>query len=118
MFGERVLLPHLLTAFLGHLTAEGLHEVMHRGAALDELLDVIVEAVVGGVHVAEEGVATDWRDLDAVEHRSHGGSRPPCDVVVPEVLVATGLGRLLEADELGPARVGRDERMDLERTEA
>ena len=54
------------------------------------------------------GTSTAWRTAP-IE-----GMLAPGDVVVPEVLVAADVGRLLEPHQLGGAGVGRDERVDLE----
>ena len=105
-------------ALLGrHGVPEGLGEVVHRDEPVDLLPGRLVQRVVGGVHVREEGVAGGFGDLDGVQDGTHGRALPPGHVVVPRVLVATHLRRLLEADELGLARVGGQERVDLQGAE-
>ena len=116
--GLRVPGPELLHLPFGYLVLEGEHEVVHREQAVDALLDVVVEAVVGRAHVAEQGVAAGGRNLDGVQDGPHRGHLPPGDVMVPAVLEAAGVAPLLEAHQLGMLGVPGDERVDLQLAEA
>ena len=101
-----------------HGVPEGLGEVVHRVQRVDLLLRRLVQRVVGRVHVGEQGVAAHLGDLERVQDGSHGRALPPGDVVVPRVLVAAHLRRLLEAHQLGLPGVRRQEGVNLQLAEA
>ena len=82
------------------------------------LLPLVGQAVVGGAHVGEQGVAACLRHLDRVEDGEFGRLFAPGHVVVPQVFVATELLGLLEAGEFGELAVRGDERVELELAEA
>jgi hypothetical protein len=114
VFDRRVLLAHGVAVLRLDRVTEDLGVVVDGPEPVDALLQVPVEAVVGGAHVGEQGVAAHRRDLDGVQHRPERGTPAPRDVGVPAVLVATDGRFLLEPDEFGLVGVRRDERMDLE----
>ena len=58
---------------------------MHRRQAVDAVLDLVGQIVVGGGHVGVEGVA-ERRHLDGPQHRSHRGNLAEGAVAVPFVL--------------------------------
>jgi hypothetical protein len=97
---------------------EGVHEVVNRVEALDALLGLVIETLVGRHHVREERVAPDGRDLHRAEHGAEGWHLTPAHVAVPLVLVARHVRALLEADHVRMAVLRGDERMLLDRTEA
>ena len=109
-----VLGPHLGHLLGVHLSAEGHEEVVLGLVGVDEVLLLVGEPLVGGVHVAEQRVAPGFGHVHAVQHRSHAGALAPGDVVVPGVLVALHVERLLEAHQFGSAGVRGNERVDLE----
>ncbi len=82
--------------------------------ALDAVLQLVGQALVGGVHVAEQRVAAGLWYLDRPQDRPLRRHLTPGDVVVPAVLVPTGVGVLGEADQLGTLVVVAQERVDLE----
>ena len=111
---EGELLAHLGSSLVVEGEAEDPREVVDGDHRVDALLDLVLEAVVGGIHVAERGVASDGGDLDGVEDRGSGGDLAPGDVGVPSVLEASDDGLLLEAHQLRLVGVRGDEGVDLE----
>jgi hypothetical protein len=65
-----VLLLLLRQLLLVHEDAEGTGEIVHRAQAIQRGAQVVIQAFVRGVHVAEERIAADRRYLTGQQHRS------------------------------------------------
>ena len=88
----RVLGAHLRLLVRGDHDAEDLGVVVHGDEVVDRVPGRLVESFVGGVHVAEQGVAAARRDVHRAEDGTHRRGLPPRHVAVPAVLVTTDLG--------------------------
>ena len=95
-----------------------MREVVDGDAAVDALFDLVGQALVGQVHIGEQGVAAHRRDLDGAQDRTERGNLAPGDIAVPGVLAAPALLVVGDGQHLGIAGLRRRERKQLQRSEA
>jgi hypothetical protein len=80
---------------------ESRDEVVHGPGAVDDVLHLLGEVVVGGRHVGPHGVASERRHLAQLENGSERRPFAEGDVGVPDVLERRdGPARLVEADDV------------------
>ncbi|MCY1364396.1 hypothetical protein D9M69_511960 [compost metagenome] len=103
----------------GHGGAEARLDAVAGAQALDALLHVGRQLLVGQDHVRPHGVAAHRRALHAAQHATHGRGLAPGGVGVPGVFVAVvGLVRVLvDAYQAGVVRVAAGHRVVLQLAE-
>ncbi len=118
MPGPRLLPLGLLGRAGEAVGREGFGEIMRRREAVEEALQPVRKAGIGGHHVRPQRVAADRRQLAGIEHRAHRRRLDEGDVGVPVVVVGRIAGMGVQHDDLLHLGIVGIERVDMQRAEA